>query len=478
MSTLRYADFVDRVRRHRPSDVVAKCAAISSTLSLEDRASSGPPVFPDFALAGVARAAVLHGNEYRDRSVGDAELREMVSMFINIDEPFVSDRNLRSFLIRVGAEQFPYQGSPFWDLARTRALFVDAAKATPQAVITPSMWIDLLGCSLEAFVGVALLLHTGAARHAGRYDSHWLDLPHFRPVFESLPRDTVERVAESAFVMDHSAFRALAAEHAIADIGLERYSFNPLRIAPFLRHRHVTIAPVARAILMRATPGSLYYSAAQRQSRFTDALGLVFETYVGNQLRLCRPLALMHDVEYEPGRKAVDFIAVMPSAVLLIEAKATPLTQLSRLGGENLEHDFQRAPGKGMRQIEHTAALLRDDHPAFRSVPKDRPVLGMVVTMEPYYGFSLDDWVAGADGQVIKWLTNARELEQLVSIDSVPIDRALREHSLQDPQSGTIEPLLRRYPTGRNRILDDAWKTYPFERLRSSVSGRGSSQAP
>lgn len=36
-------------------------------------------------------------------------------------------------------------------------------------------------------------------------------------------------------------------------------------------------------------------------------------------------------------------------------------------------------------QLSKSAALVRDRHPAFTRVPADRPLLGLVVTMEPFY---------------------------------------------------------------------------------------------
>lgn len=196
---------------------------------------------PSFALAGIARAALVHGNEHRSRPVTPIDLREMVAMFVNIEDPFVRDKNLRSFLVRVGAEQFPYQALPFWDLARTRALLVDAAEATGQGVITPSMWSELLGCTLEEFVGVAMLLYVGATKNAGRFNPGWLDQANFEPVFRILSRDVIERVTRGSFILSRERYREIAGAHQIEDPALRRYSFNPLLVGlgHHGRRRHV-----------------------------------------------------------------------------------------------------------------------------------------------------------------------------------------------------------------------------------------------
>lgn len=460
-----YEQFARRVRRHRPSEVLAACGAVSAAIPLgESDDLGGPPAMPSFALAGIARAALLHGNEHRDKRVTLSDLRELVTMFVNVDDPFVKDGNLRSFLVRVGAEQFPYQALPFRDLARTRALFVDAAEATDQGVITQRMWSDLLGCTLDEFVGVAMLLYTSATKNCGRFDPRWLDQANFEPVFQILARDVIERVARESFLLSMERFREIAGAHQIEDPGLKRYSFNPLLVGPFVGiGENVPVAPVARAILFRATPGSLYYTAAARHGQaFTDALGPVFEAYVRRQLETCEPELLLHDLEYETGKRAVDFIVVLPCAVLLIEAKVTSLTQESRLGGKRFDGDYARAPGKGMAQIDNTARLIRERHPAFRDLPADRPCLGLVVTLEPYYGCTNQIVMPAQEGPVPKWLANIRELEQLVSLGGKRIDEALVDLAQDSLDAASVEPAIRSNGEKRNRILDEAWSLYPF----------------
>lgn len=419
---------------------------------------------PSFALAGIARAAITKGNELRDKPVSEEVLRVLCSWFVNVGDPFVEDKNLRSFLARTGAEQLPYQALPFWDLARTRALLEDAATVTAQDVITPTLWHELLGCTLDQFVGVTLLLYASAQNNEGRFDHRWLQQNNFARILTHIPRDVIEQISRSAFIQSTDQYKVIDTEHAITTAGLERFSFNPLLVAPFVEiHGHVPIAPVARAVLFRGTPGSLYYTAVKRHGhRFTDALGRVFQTYVGSHLKLCAPEQLLPDIEYEPDKRAVDFIMVMPTAILLIEAKATRLTYESRLGGQCMDTDYARAPGKGMQQIETTAGLIRDRHPAFKDVPHDRRILGLVVTMEPYYAWANEVVIPHTEGSVPKWLASMRELEQLVSLEGIRLDDALTALAADSTERG-VESILAKHKGGRNSILDAAWARYPFE---------------
>jgi len=310
----------------------------------------------------------------------------------------------------------------------------------------------------------AMLLYAGATNNAGRFNPGWLDQANFEPVFRILSKDAIERVTRESFILSRERYREIAEAHQIPEPALRRYSFNPVLVGPFIGGgENVPVAPVARAILFRATPGSLYYTGAQRHGQaFTDALGPVFEVYVRRQLETCEAELLLHDLEYETGKRAVDFMVVLPVAVLLVEAKVTPLTQESRLGGKRLDSDYARAPGRGMAQIENTARLIRKRPPAFRDIPADRPCLGLVVTLEPYYGCANEIVMPTQEGSVPKWLANVRELEQLVSLGERRIDEALLELAQDAPDGGSVEPALLGKGGRRNRLLDEAWSRYPF----------------
>lgn len=316
-----------------------------------------------------------------------------------------------------------------------------------------------------------MLLYTSATKNSGRFNLRWLDQTNFEPVFRILSKDVIDRVSKESFLLSRERFREIAGAHQIEDPGLRRYAFNPILVGPFVGvDVNVPVAPVARAILFRATPGSLYYTAAKKHGQaFTDALGSVFESYVRRQLEICEPELLFHDLEYEAGKRAVDFIVVLPGAVLLIEAKVTPLTHESRLGGRRLDSDYARAPGKGMAQIENTARMIRERHPAFGDVPADRPCLGLVVTLEPYYACTNQVVMPPQEGQVPKWLANIRELEHLVSLGGKRIDEALLELSSNGLDRGGVEPAIKSNGGKRNCILDEAWSRYPFQNKVNEV---------
>lgn len=171
----------------------------------------------------------------------------------------------------------------------------------------------------------------------------------------------------------------------------------------------------------------------------TEALGKVFEHYVGSQLQLLRPELALHDVEYRRGQRAADWIVVMPKAVLVVEVKATPLTAGARVGTSRLQQDLERTPGCAIEQINRTATLIMERDPAFRDVPDDRPLIGLVVTLEPYYQSNSDLVWSRPESTVPVMTAASRELEALVTLTDAGIDEVLVE-LVADEEPLRLEP--------------------------------------
>jgi hypothetical protein len=423
-------------------------------------------LFPQSSLAGIARATICYGNEYRSRSFRDIDLRNLCSAFINISDPFLEDRDVGRFLVRTAHEQFQLQGGLYNDVARTQALLVEAAASSGSLVITPEFWRDLLGCSTQDLFACALVLHTGASKHQGEFNPSWLGQSNFVPVFHHVSRPTIEAAFSQHFCANVSRHRSFM-NVDLPSGDLERYALNPLRIAPFVTQQDLLpLAPVLPLIWCRATPQSLYFTASHKHgATFTDALGPVFEHYVGQQLELTGGVVLP-EIEYGPPKarkKSTDFMVVLPKAVILVEAKATPTTADGRRAGPQLESNIDRAPGKAIQQIGETARLIRERHPSFTGIPADRPIVGLVVTMEPYYLLSLPS------PDVPTWLASASDLEHLVSTTSMPIDDALLRHP-RDGSAKAVHAELLHLEPGRNEILDRAWHQLPFGQPQGEVS--------
>src|SRR5579872_6445153 len=105
----------------------------------------------------------------------------------------------------------------------------------------------------------------------------------------------------------------------------------------------------------------------------------------------CNPPDVEREIEYQRGSFTTDVILVWPDFVLLVESKAMRLTEASRMGGPTLANEIERTIGKAIDQIGTTAGLIGTRHPKLAHIPGDRPIYGLIVTLEPYHFVQVDD---------------------------------------------------------------------------------------
>jgi hypothetical protein len=90
-----YDAFRQRVRRHRRSEVLKAVARFSSHLQEiqygQAPALNVPNYVTPFALAGIARTALIANNEHRDPGVSGDDVVEMCEFYANIEEPSFSE---------------------------------------------------------------------------------------------------------------------------------------------------------------------------------------------------------------------------------------------------------------------------------------------------------------------------------------------------------------------------------------------------
>jgi len=426
----------------------------------------GPTGTDCFALAAISKVSLIHGNEHRHDHIDRAALRRLCSLLIAVKDPFIDDNKLSSFLVRIGHEQFPYQELPMRPLGRTYALLIDAAAEANQDIINAPFWEQALGCTLEQFVQIAVMLFGWAQNSSGRLVLGNLDQSDYGPMLRVLPRAVIEAVIAQHFVATVAEFKQIAAEYADPNKYNRRYEFNALTIRPFVMCGSTyAIAPVQRHIWGRATPGSLYYVGCKHGGKhFTNALGACFEKYVGKQLHQIDGAAVSSEIVFN-GDKSVDYIVILPSVVILIEAKATPLKLSSRIGGDSLTSDIDRAPGKGIRQLLATAKLVRSRHPQFAHVPIDRPMVGLVVTLETYHACNNSFVLCEEQSELAVALISVGELEGVAVLDSAELQEILVDLSARrENAEWRLSEKLSGRSQKRNAILHSAWSKYEFPR--------------
>jgi hypothetical protein len=118
-------------------------------------------------------------------------------------------------------------------------------------------------------------------------------------------------------------------------------------------------------------------------------------------------------------------------------------TEPLRVGTDSAEPEAQRVLSKAVGQINRTAQLIRERHPALDQVPDDRPLVGIVVTMEPFFAINspfLRDWLPKAD--VTMTIASVAALEHLVDLDEALGDVRLDKLDGPDTAGWSLGSLL------------------------------------
>lgn len=129
MAAFRYArrvthdEFVARVRRHRPSELLPMIARAAIHSADRDRyLRDGHRVVTPWALGSAAKESILWGNEHRRSGVTATDIVEMCAAFASLDDPLSRDdgsttSTVPSFFTRMTNEQFVFQMSYFEEIA-------------------------------------------------------------------------------------------------------------------------------------------------------------------------------------------------------------------------------------------------------------------------------------------------------------------------------------------------------------------------
>ncbi|MFE9812954.1 hypothetical protein [Streptomyces sp. NPDC005548] len=128
---------------------------------------------------------------------------------------------------------------------------------------------------------------------------------------------------------------------------------------------------------------------------------------------------------------------VLPGLVLLVEVKSARPTAGLRLGPQEFGEELQRKLGKAFRQIDKSAKLIEDRHPAFARIPVDRPAFGIGVPMEPYHLINAPDFRSLLPATTIPTaVASASELEDAVVAVDPGLEDAVVSTMRQPPPGG------------------------------------------
>jgi hypothetical protein len=466
-----YNEFRQSVRRFPRSDVLRAVASLAVRMQRAAFQQAPPVPVPnyvsEFSLAGVARTVLIAGNEHRDRPLSHDDLVRLCGLYLNVADPALNDAagldRLRQLMSRITFEQFGFQYSAMENVGRTLNLLLDQAASCDGAPTTDE-WANVLGVPLEDFMRTGFALHVAIVQNDGAISRQLLRADHVAPIFAPLSADEALDVADRLFVATPELQAKWGHEREVA--GHEKWSPNPLQNWPLVAIGDDLVGPSPRYIIDRITPTSLYFVGLNAfGARFTDALGCMFERYVGAQLRLLRHATVYEEISYgSPERKTADFFVVTDEVVVLVEVKASRPVLATRVGQPEGDEDISKKLGHARSQILATAKLIQDCHPAVAHIPKDRPVRGLVVTLEPFHlvqTFLYEDVLGDTTVPItIAW---AHDLEGVVATLAEQPDvgeRLLRALTPEADRPPSLRDAAKDLPPLPNPILSDGWDRF------------------
>ncbi|MGW4941892.1 hypothetical protein ACWEOZ_09915 [Actinoplanes sp. NPDC004185] len=71
--------------------------------------------------------------------------------------------------------------------------------------------------------------------------------------------------------------------------------------------------------------------------------------------------------------------------MLLVETKATRSPLAARAADATVQDAYSTTVGKAFGQLGRTLGKIESGAPEFAHIPVDRPIIGMVVTLDPWY---------------------------------------------------------------------------------------------
>ena len=461
-----YSEFEREVRKYEPQLLLTTLARMSADTDEFSGMKQEWTQRPPWAVSGIARQSILSSNRSDGSPITSKGMARMLNLYSKIEVETREQFDIHQFLVRSAFEQFPYQLSAKEDLSRVLAVLID----TPvhfQGMKTESDFDELLGAPLSDLASSTFVLYSLARSNRGTIT---------RAFIEQLASEVGAKLPSAESMLATLDRLSATIEEARADGlsveqfkgGYQKYSYNPLTKTPFIRLDEETyIAPQTFFILRSCSLESIYYLGMGKWPKdFGWDLGHRIEAYTGRQLNHAGDLEVHPEVEWK-GNKSIDWFVITPSATILVECKSARATMDTRVGAATTAKSMSDKLRKGFDQIDKTLKEIESQNPAFSHIPRDKPMLALVVTAEPLYNANFAEVRAHLPEPKVPILTvSLRDLEGLLTrpTDSLP-DALLKIAT--DPAlstwdvSGAMRTLLGDEPGDRhNGLLDEAYQRH------------------
>jgi hypothetical protein len=385
------AEYVGFIRRFPPSKLVSLVAAVASDYAFNQADYSTNSLITPWGLADVARVSLAFGNEHRPAEPTMQDLLKCLQMHNNLGHP-------------ASPLKSPARPSTRFCSWRSTSSRSNGRRHTSLDEVSPSSnrppfltpmdievmhdgWqTDLLGCNLSQYTGVTQLLAAAAQPNGGRFDPAWIERADLKELTDIFEPAITRRMLTQHLAAPASSFRQRDPERPSIR---RRFTFNPLVVSPVVSGLGPDLlVPVPDFVMWKPTPSGLYFTGLGRWvEAFTRDLGKLFQAYVGRHLALISSATLYPEIEYKEGNrnKSIDWILIFPELVLLVEVKVGRPKQAVQSGAEGAAEGLRAAFDKAFKQLDITYELIQARRPEFGHIPADRPILGIVVTLEDFH---------------------------------------------------------------------------------------------
>lgn len=482
-------DYVDYVRQFRRSELVALVAAAAPAVSF-NRALQPPITATPWGLADVARVSLAFGSE-RNRLSPTREdligclLRHNNLGFRGLVEQ--EDGAVANLMLQAAFSQFLHQRDVGPMTGRSIALFDQTTPADPDAmeVLHGDWQRELLGCTLVEYIGVTQLLMAAAAPNGGRFDpastEAWLEHEELKGLAEIFDPAITRQVLNAHLAADAGTFRTRDTASPSID---RRFTFNPLLDHPMVAGLAGDLfMPVPDFVVWKPTPSGLAYTGMARWGEaFARDLGRLFEAYVGRLLHLIPGAQVYPEITYRKPKKqwgkTVDWIVVFPDLVLLVEAKARRSTEALRTGAAGAAAALRQTFDKGNAQLDTTFDLIEAGAPELTHIPADRPVVGIVVTLDDFHvsNSPLHRSMYSPATRLPSMAVCADELEGIVGLGAATAAFLDAQTRTAPGLLGNLRSALSTQTIPRNPVLDAGLDASPLIRVKALDTQRATGQ--
>lgn len=480
---VQYIHFREEVCKYNPKDLIPFLAAQATrhqelTTAWDD---NWPKGFPPWFFAAAARDSLVYGSMKvtgkRNRQMSPARFITMRNLLTEShdnpkDGASMTEADLALMLGRYAYEQFPYQTSMMEELARPYVLFADTVVPEQYRRPEPTEWQEVLGGTIDQALGASFIIFVGVMHNGGVFDPAVFKADWYSQLEHVVPSEVGLRVLDllTATVQEAREDGRSAPE---LPAYLQRYSYNPLVRTPLIDIGDgLRYAPQPQFVLRAMTTENLYYRGIRRWEgdNFGAALGMRVQAYTGRQLRHSGEHTVIDEFRWEQKRKggvdSSDWFLITPQVTVLIECKSARMGYTAKAGTPDGIKQANAVLGKAFGQVRNNADEIRAGNPAYAHIPADRPLVGLVVTAEPFYTANTPPVRQVLPDPGIPILTiSLRELELLAALSPSEVGAGL-EAIVADADLYTW-PLMKALPKvlpdldrdSENSLLSEAYES-------------------